>query len=52
MWVVCWRVDTRLHPLVNILVVMRCAAKPGVGGCVRDEGQRGNASRELHSEYS
>jgi hypothetical protein len=44
-------VGTRLHPLVYILVVMRCTAKPGVSGYLRDGGQRGNASGELHGEY-
>jgi hypothetical protein len=42
---------TDLHPLEDVMVVVRCAADPGVSEGMRNEGQCGNAKRELHDEY-
>jgi hypothetical protein len=42
---------TYLHPLEDVMVVVRCAADPGVSEGMRNEGQCGNAKRELHDAY-
>jgi hypothetical protein len=50
MWVNCRGVDTHLHPLVYILVVVRRATEPRVSGGLRNKGQCANADCEPHGE--